>query len=73
MLKFLFEFNNQQVMKVFIKLLGILEIICFLIKIINRIMNKKNYVLKKNDYIIWDEWFVGVVDGDGYFYINKNK
>lgn len=33
-------------------------------------MNKKKY-LKKN--IIWDEWFAGVVDGDGYFYINKNN
>lgn len=22
---------------------------------------------------MWDEWFAGIVDGDGYFYINKNK
>lgn len=21
----------------------------------------------------WDEWFAGVIDGDGYFYINKKK
>nr|QVO51158.1 LAGLIDADG homing endonuclease [Ulva compressa] len=73
MLKFLFESNNQQVTKVFIKPLGTSETIRFLTKVINRIMNKKNYVLKKNDHIIWDEWFAGVVDGDGYFYINKNK
>ena len=33
-------------------------------------MNKKKY-LKKT--INWDEWFAGVVDGDGYFYINKKK
>nr|YP_010835554.1 hypothetical protein NQY40_pgp089 [Ulva meridionalis]WFS80022.1 hypothetical protein [Ulva meridionalis] len=33
-------------------------------------MNKKKYS-KKN--ITWDEWFAGVVDGDGYFYINKKK
>lgn len=33
-------------------------------------MNQKKY-LKKN--IIWDEWFAGVVDGDGYFYINKKN
>lgn len=34
-------------------------------------MNKKNYLLQKN--IIWDQWFAGIVDGDGYFYINNNK
>lgn len=34
-------------------------------------MNKKEDILKKN--ITWDEWFAGVIDGDGYFYINKNK
>ena len=33
-------------------------------------MNKKNYLKKK---VIWDEWFAGVVDGDGYFYITKKK
>lgn len=71
MLKFLFESNNQQVTKVFIKRLGTSETIRFLTKIINIIMNKKKDVLKKN--IIWDEWFAGVVDGDGYFCINKNK
>lgn len=34
-------------------------------------MNKKNNLSQKN--IIWDQWFAGIVDGDGYFYIKDNK
>lgn len=28
---------------------------------------------KKNDTLRWDQWFAGVIDGDGCFYINKKN
>lgn len=41
------------------------------------ILKQNSYYNKINNHLLkydsWNEWFAGVIDGDGYFYINKKN